>query len=102
MAKLTVGRCHHDVRRQSAAKKAKARVLAKAQQIIVEFRIGNNAELLDVTAGSATALARTYAWTNSGVPIGTPTHRMPVTVMTLAEGSRMSNRLARDGSCTSF
>ena len=49
-AKLTVGRCHHDVRRQSAAKKAKARVLAKAQQIIVEFRIGNDAELLDVTA----------------------------------------------------
>ena len=50
MAKLTVGRCHHDVRRQSAAKKAKERVLAEAQQIIVEFGIGNDAELLDVTA----------------------------------------------------
>jgi hypothetical protein len=45
--KLTVGRRHHDVRRQSAAKKAKERVLAEAQQIIVELRIGNDAELLD-------------------------------------------------------
>ena len=45
--KLTVGRRHHDVRRQSAAKKIEARVLAEAQQIIVELRIGNDAELLD-------------------------------------------------------
>ena len=36
--------------KQSATKKAQARVLAKAQQITVNFRILDDAELLDIIA----------------------------------------------------
>ena len=42
--------CHHDLRGQIAAKKAQARVLAKTQQIVVNFRIRDGAELLDIIA----------------------------------------------------
>jgi hypothetical protein len=39
---------HHDVRRHVAGEKCKARVLTKAQQVMMKFWVRDDAELLNI------------------------------------------------------
>jgi hypothetical protein len=58
----------------------KARVLTKAQQVIMDLWVRDDAKFVNILH-NIMGLGRTNALTNSGVPMGTSTQVMPATLI---------------------
>ena len=84
--KIDICRPHHDVRRHVAGEKCKARVLTKAQQVTMNFWVMDDAKLFNILLDGK-GLGSHERVDNSGVPMGTPTHFSPVTVIMPSSGS---------------
>ena len=83
--KTDICRPHDDVGRHVPGEKCKARVLTKAQQIVMDFGSLDDAKLLNILL-DCMGLGAHERVTNSGVPMGTPMHFRPVTVMMSSSG----------------
>ena len=87
-SRVKTGICgpHQDIRRHVSSEEGKALVLTKAQQVIMDLWVRDDAKNLLTSCTISWALDRTKALTNSGVPMGTPTQVMTVTLIMSSSG----------------